>query len=64
MIGVDLSDTTKNLTYENIVTCEMIPEDIFKHQTPTCEAQPHILSKCNEDDEEDEDYDISTQYEE
>ena len=70
MIGVDLSGTTKNLTYEDIVTCEMIPEDVFEHQTPTCEAQPHIASECNGDDEEEEDYDKdideeqATQYEE
>ncbi len=70
MIGVDLSGTTKNLTYEDIVTCEMIPEDVFEHQTPTCEAQPHIVSEYNEDDEEEEDYDKdingeqATQYEE
>ena len=56
MKGVDLSGTTRNLTYENIVTCEMITEDVFEHQTPTCEAQPHIVSECNKEDEEEEDY--------
>ena len=39
MIGVDLSDITKNLIYENIIACKMITEDILEHQTPTCEAQ-------------------------
>ena len=57
MTGVDLSSTTRNLTYKNIMACEMITEDVFEHQTPTCEVQPHIVSKCNEDNEEKEDYD-------
>ena len=48
MIGVDLSGTIRNLTYEDIVTYEMITEDVFEHQNPTCEAQPHIVSKYNE----------------
>ena len=70
MIGVDLSGTTRNLTYEDIVTCKMIPEDFFEHQTPTCEVQPHIVFECNEDDKDEEDYNIdiygeqATQYEE
>ena len=57
IIGVDLLGTTNNLTYKYIVGCEMITEYIFEHQTPTCEAQPHIISECDEDDEEKEDYD-------
>lgn len=67
--GVDLLSTTKNLTYEDIMTCEMITEDVFEHQTPTYEAQSHVVSKCNEDDEEEEDYikgideEQATQYE-
>ena len=58
------------MTYEDIVACEIITKDIFKHQTFTCEAQPHIVSKCNQDDEEEKNYDKdingeqATQYEE
>ena len=51
MTGVDLLNTTRNLT------CEMITENVFEHQTSTYEAQPHVVSKCNEDDEKEEDYD-------
>ena len=52
------------------MTCEMITENVFEYQTPTCEVQPHIVFECNEDDEENEDYDKdidgeeATQYEE
>jgi hypothetical protein len=47
-----------------------VTEDVFEDQTHTCEAQPHIVSECNEDDGDEEDYykDIdeeeATQYEE
>ena len=47
-----------------------VTKDVFEDQTHTCEAQPHIVSECNEDDEDEEDYykDIdeeeATQYEE
>ena len=54
MIGVDLSSTTRYLTYEDIIACEAIKEDIFKHEMSICEVQPHIVSRCNEEDEEDE----------
>ena len=69
MKRVDLSGTTRNLTYEDIVACEMITEDVVEHQIPTCEAQLHIVSECNEDDEDKEDYEKNideeqaTQYE-
>ena len=69
MTRVDLSNTTRNLTYEDIMTCEMITEDVFEHQTPTYETQLHVISKCNKDDEKKEDYDKgideeqATQYE-
>ena len=55
MIGVDLSDTTRNLTYKDIVAFETIKEGVFEHETTTCETQPHIVSRCNEEDEENED---------
>ena len=45
MTEVDLSSTTRNLTYKDIMTCEMITEDVFEHQTPTYEAQLHIVSQ-------------------
>ena len=47
----------------------MITEDVFEHLTPTCETQSHVVSKCYEDDEKEEDYDKdvdkkqATQYE-
>jgi hypothetical protein len=33
-----------------------VTEDVFEDQTHTCEAQPHIISECNEDDGDEEDY--------
>ena len=57
------------MTYEDIMACEMITEDVFEHLTPTCETQSHVVSKCYEDDEKEEDYDKdvdkkqATQYE-
>ena len=52
MIRVDLSGTTRGLTYKNIVACEVIKEDVFEHETNTCEAQSHIVFRYNEEDEE------------
>ena len=67
LIGVDLSSTTRNLMYEDIIANEAIYEDLFEHETTTCEAQPHIISRCNEKDQND-DEDINgeklAQYEE
>ena len=36
MTEMDLLSTTRNLTYKDIVACEMIMKDVFEHQTPTC----------------------------
>ena len=57
MIGVDLSRKPRNLTYKDIVACEAIKEDVFVYETTTCKAQPHIVIKCNVEDEEEEDDD-------
>jgi hypothetical protein len=35
IIEVDLSYTTNNFLYENSVTCEVIKEDVFEHETTT-----------------------------
>ena len=55
--GVDLSSTIRTLMYKDIVACEMIMEDVFEHQNPTCEVQSYIVFECNEDDKEEEHYD-------
>ena len=57
LIGVSLSNKTKKLTYKDIVACEAIKEYVFEHESTTCKAQPYIVSRCNEEDEEEEDGD-------
>ena len=70
MIGVDLSSTKRNLKYIDIIIGKAMKEDVFEHETTTCEVQSHIVFRCNKKDEEEEDDDKdingekTTQYEE
>lgn len=57
MIRVGPSWTIYKLTYKDIIASEIIKEDVFEHESTTYEVEPHIVSRCNEKNKKDEDYD-------
>ena len=51
---VDLSGTTKNLSYDDNMNYEAIGEDLVEDEA-ICKAQPHIIEGCENKNQEIED---------